>query len=342
MNPIQFSFRELNQEAINSLADLIKQNLNSIEFNSFALGASYPKTFSEEKIKELKKSFQFVLVQSISNELKKEINFEDPEIFILVDLIKSNISFQLKPVYLIGRYNKFQRNIAQTIHYCFHCHGKGCSECNGTGKATKDSVQELIAGILEPAFNAEGNKFHGEGREDVDVLMLGKGRPFVIELMNPMKRILDLNELEKEINSRFKERIKVSDLTFTGKEKIAEIKQRKHEKIYKALVSCEKKIDEKSLPALKGKKISVEQETPSRVEKRRAFLLRKHESEIINFQTVNEKEFFLEIKASAGMYVKEFISGDEGKTNPSINSLLEAKCSCMQLDVLQILDESEN
>ena len=40
-------------------------------------------------------------------------------------------------------------------------------------------------------------KFSSAGREDVDVRMLGTGRPFVIEVLNPRTRSITAEMLEK-------------------------------------------------------------------------------------------------------------------------------------------------
>ena len=47
---------------------------------------------------------------------------------------------------------------------------------------------------------------------------------------------------------------------------------------------------------------------------------------------------FLQKMRKEGTYVKEFISGDDKKTFPSLSSLLEVHCSCKLLDVLEICD----
>ena len=49
-------------------------------------------------------------------------------------------------VFLEGRYRKLVRDLPQTIFYCPRCKGRrgGCPACDGYGKLTKDSVQELI------------------------------------------------------------------------------------------------------------------------------------------------------------------------------------------------------
>jgi len=58
------------------------------------------------------------------------------------------------------------------------------------GHGKMDSVQELIAGeIKDEIFGADEVYLHGSGREDIDVRMLGDGRPFILEFINPRKSL---------------------------------------------------------------------------------------------------------------------------------------------------------
>lgn len=52
------------------------------------------------------------------------------------------------------------------------------------------SVQEEIATVVESTFGATASKFHSAGREDIDVRMLGGGRPFVLELVGAFLWVL--------------------------------------------------------------------------------------------------------------------------------------------------------
>jgi tRNA pseudouridine synthase 10 len=45
----------------------------------------------------------------------------------------------------------------------------------------------------------------------------------------------------------------------------------------------------------------------------------------------------LDIKTSAGTYVKEFVNGDFGRTVPSVTSLLNCKVDLERLDVTEII-----
>ena len=48
------------------------------------------------------------------------------------------------------------------------------------------------------AFGADDCVFHGMGREDIDVLCSGSGRPFVMELKRPRKRRATISPEELE------------------------------------------------------------------------------------------------------------------------------------------------
>jgi tRNA pseudouridine synthase 10 len=59
-------------------------------------------------------------------------------------------------------------------------------------KKFKTSVEEEIGKTLLKMTLGKNHSFHGCGREDIDVITVGEGRPFVIEIINPKKRNFDL------------------------------------------------------------------------------------------------------------------------------------------------------
>lgn len=81
--------------------------------------------------------------------------------------------FQSKSLYIAGRYIKRDREISQT-QFIIEGQRKG-----------KTSVQEVIEGMVLGPLQADSLTFIPAGREDMDVRMLGEGRPFVLELHNP-------------------------------------------------------------------------------------------------------------------------------------------------------------
>jgi tRNA pseudouridine synthase 10 len=323
------------------LSSAISTALGGAEFSSFSLGCSYPSNLSEDEIVLLKKEFQFALTKNLEDALSKPADFKNPQLIITINFPKSKIYFHFQPIFLYGRYKKFSREIAQTFHFCYNCKGRGCDFCKGTGKLTAESVQELIAAHAVPAFRAWKDKFHGAGREDVDVLMLGNGRPFILELVEPEKRSADLKKLQRDINSSNKGKIEVSELRLASEEEMIELKSKQFEKIYSALVGCESEIDEKKLKALTGKEFKVKQKTPLRVLKRRPDMVRERKAKIVRRELLSPKKFRIDLRSEAGLYIKELISGDEGRTKTSISYLLDNRCSCLELDVIEVKEKPQ-
>lgn len=47
----------------------------------------------------------------------------------------------------------------------------------------------------------------------------------------------------------------------------------------------------------------------------------------------------LTVEAESGTYIKELISGDEGRTKPSISEMIGVPCEVTELDVIEIMGE---
>jgi tRNA pseudouridine synthase 10 len=249
-------------------------------------------------------------------------------------------------VYLEGRYLKYSRELPQTVFFCPDCKGHPrrktkCERCQGFGKLTRESVQELVGWVAGKAFGTRKNKFHGAGREDVDVRMLGTGRPFVLELVNPKVFDVDLAALEAEINRRNEGKLEIRGLHWTEKARIAYLKETPHAKQYRARVELGDPVDPARLAALAGNELEVTQHTPGRVAHRRADKDRVRWVTLESFELdpADARQLTLMLTTQHGTYVKEVLSGDDGNTTPSLASLLGVACRCVELDVVAILDE---
>ncbi len=250
-------------------------------------------------------------------------------------------------MYIEGRYRKLSRDLPQTYFYCPQCKGRGCEHCEGFGKLTRDSVQELIAWVALPRFKARRNKFHGAGREDMNVRMLGDGRPFVLELIKAKRPVVDLDEFAAEVNRRNPGRLEILDLHYSNRRRVVEIKETRCPKEYRALIGFGAEDgpgQERAAELLQGwvqaGRIDVVQSTPSRVEHRRARLDRERWIEVLQ-ATPEAPGWRVTIRSQHGTYIKEVISGDEGRTRPSIAQLLGSPCECLELDVMAILPPEE-
>lgn len=320
---------------------------SEVEFDTFLIGCRLNSEILEKE-EELQKSIG-IESESIKKEinrelgkqlevlLEKEVDFDNPNLVIMMDFTRDKVNLQINPLFLEGRYRKLVRGIPQTKWPCRKCKGKGCEKCNFTGKMYPETVEELIAGSVLKATKGKESKFHGAGREDIDVRMLGSGRPFVLEIKEPKIRNLDLKELNDEINNLNKDKIEVLNLKAVTKDRRSGVKSKTTDtyKIYRALVEVEENVDEDILKTLNSIKV-VNQRTPIRVSHRRADKIRTREVKEIKINILDKKHFEMIINCSGGLYIKELISGDEERTKPSVASLLGFSAKCVELDVLEV------
>ena len=86
---------------------------------------------------------------------------------------------------------------------------------------------------------------------------------------------------------------------------------------------------------------TLAQRTPERVAHRRADKIRKRKVIETSNPSINEDEdgnliAEFSLRCESGTYVKETVHGDGGRTQPSIASLIKAKCTVEWLDVADI------
>lgn len=247
-------------------------------------------------------------------------------------------------VWLESRYRKLRRGLPQTVFFCPRCKGdrrrrRDCPECGGFGKLTKESVQELIARRVVPTMQAKFARFHGAGREDIDVLMLGRGRPFVVEVVGARNPDVDLEALRAEIVARAEGAIELEPFVRVPKARVAYWKQTHFDKVYRAEVAVAASPTADALAAARAFAGVVRQRTPQRVAHRRADLDRERELRVLALEPLPDGALALSVLCEHGTYVKEWISGDEGRTQPSLAALLGVASTCRQLDVLEILTD---
>ncbi|MGP8322297.1 MAG: tRNA pseudouridine(54/55) synthase Pus10, partial [Methanosarcinaceae archaeon] len=221
---------------------------------------------------------------------------------------------------------------------CRKCKGRGCEACNQTGKQYPESVDELVSAPLMVATQSAGTKFHGAGREDIDALMLGSGRPFVIEAVRPVIRTIDLNDLTKSINDSAAGKVEVRDMKFVYRDAVEMLKTSKADKVYKLKVTFKESIPEEKLKSaidtLTGTQIN--QRTPQRVVHRRADLVRKRCVHSMELMELMDEFAIITVHCEGGLYVKELVSGDDKRTLPSLAELIGTQAIVTELDVIKV------
>jgi tRNA pseudouridine synthase 10 len=262
----------------------------------------------------------------------------DPEVVLLADLPVGRVEITVLPLYVQGRYRKHDRSLPQTRWPCRRCRGRGCDTCGGTGKTYAESVEELVAAPFLAATGAEGSRFHGMGREDIDARMLGRGRPFVLELRKPHRRSIDLVTIGAGFPTGEAARVEVRELAPAGPGDVVRVKEANPEKSYRVGVVGDApvaKVNEALDLALAR---AIAQRTPTRVAHRRADRVRTRRIVAARLVDASEGRFTLELRTEAGTYVKEWVEGDGGRTEPSLTGLVGLPLRVEFLDVMEIHD----
>ncbi|NJE06437.1 tRNA pseudouridine(54/55) synthase Pus10 [Thermococcus sp. M36] len=318
-------------ESIPEFVEKMKEASAGIKFDTFLVGSRFPPEI-REKEEAIWKEFGIETAEPINREFNRELGkafglavgkdtAKNPDVVFIVEPYSGEIELQINPLYVYGRYRKLVRGIPQT---------------------PLPDFEDSVASIICRSFSkASGGKcvFKGAGREDIDVRMLGNGRPFIVEIKRPKKRRLNLNAIAEEIDASGK--VEVLDLRFVSPKEAERILTKNHRKEYLALVFVEDGVtpEEAKEVARKLTGIEIHQRTPWRVRKARADKVRVRKVHLAEARWLDETHFELRLITDGGLYIKELISGDRGRTKPSVSDLLGKPAWCERLDVLNILDD---
>jgi tRNA pseudouridine synthase 10 len=332
--------------------DIITKALEEYEFHTFLIGSKIDEDIQERE-QSLWKHLTFEDAEPIKMEINREIgkileprlgktvDIPNPDIMAVIDTVYDVVTLQISSLFIYGRYKKLLRGIPQTKWPCQICQGKGCKKCQYTGKLYETTVEELIAQKALEFTKGTDESFHGSGREDIDALMLGTGRPFILEIKNPKKRSINLAELEKKTNQTTKNKVEITCLRFSNREEITRIKAAEFRKTYRVTLEATQSLNKEKLikvaQALQGK--LIKQLTPTRVAHRRANKIRERIIYNCTIESVEGIIARLTLEAESGTYIKEFISGDNDKTKPNLSELIGIPCKVKELDVIDVKGE---
>lgn len=310
---------------LNVFIPKVRKALEGIEFNTFVVGTKVsPELVSREEslweavgiewCEQIRAEINRETGKLLETALAKEVDIQNPDVEIILNLNTGKIEPRISSLFVYGGYKKLVRGIPQTKWDTY-----------------KTSVEDIIARPFMSATKGGWHSLHGSGREDIDARCLD-WRPFVLEIKGPKKRKIDLKTLQKKVNKSKK--VRVYGLRLSSKREVRSIKAEKRDKTYRLVASFEEAPERLSrLRKLKG---PIKQQTPTRVAHRRADLVRKRHVRSISWKKKSSKVLEFTIKAESGLYVKELVTGDDGRTNPSAAKLLDNPAKIKSLDVVRI------
>ncbi|MFB6124175.1 MAG: tRNA pseudouridine(54/55) synthase Pus10 [Haloferacaceae archaeon] len=343
-------------------AERAVESVDGVEFDTYQVGTRTPPLVEENErlLREeagldgdagepFKMEFNREVGKRVGDLAGVEVDFERPDVQFVLDLADDRVETSVNSAFVYGRYRKLERDVPQTEWPCRECHGSGrqgrdpCDHCGGTGYLYEESVEQLVAPVVEDVMDGVDAVFHGAGREDVDARMLGTGRPFVVEVKEPRRRDVDVDRLEADVNAFADGKAEVEGLRLATYGMVERVKKLDASKTYRAEVefAADVTADELADAVADLDGATVEQYTPNRVDHRRASRTRTREVYDAAADRVDARHATVEIHGAGGLYIKELVSGDEGRTEPNLADLLGTEATVTALDVLAVEGEDE-
>ena len=332
----------ISRDVIESFAQQILRNQEECEFHSFWIGVTVGGPIEAQEAVVLKAELKRRVgerVEAVAPHLNATP--AGPDVRFILHHPEGRVVVIVQPLLVYGRYRKHSREIPQSRWPCRWCRGQGCEKCEGTGKRFDRTVEEILAQPVLAVSRAVRTKLHSIGREDVDARMLGRGRPFILECSSPRVRTFDLGAIQEEVNHACREECEFFELQLVKPDLRERMKEMNPDKSYRALVHCLVPARREAVAKLAGlRDVTLTQETPRRVLHRRPNRVRERVVRecAVEFLGASDpvEKFYLTLRTQSGAYIKEFISGDQGRTRPSVDQMLGVPCDCIELDVLEV------
>ncbi len=181
------------------MAEVAARKARRYQFETFTVGVSFPEGIQERE-DELRSDLRLkgnetiktqtakLIAAHVSGKLRKRVNRLRPDLTLLVSPGTGEVTFSSRPVFFYGRYTK-PRGTPQKRELCPDCSGAGCRKCGKTGFERKPSVEGLLRRKISGFSGSDRMTFTWQGSEDRESRVFPPGRPFVVEVKNPVKRV---------------------------------------------------------------------------------------------------------------------------------------------------------
>jgi tRNA pseudouridine synthase 10 len=332
----------LSRSLFDELASRITGELKKLDASTFLIGVRLGEEVFEREL-EVLKLLGLNYSESIKNEIKREVgrrvasitglqpSFTNPDVLAIVEFPSLNVSLDIKPVYLRGVYLKLGRNISHTPWI--------------TREGVKKyplSIQEFLDAKLKGVFQAEKILIHAAGREDVDARMVGTGRPLVVEVVRPLKRRVEIGGLNKLLQSDVIS-VLVEDYAAPRDVRVVKEVVGRKAKVYKILVLLKGDVGDDRLEELENffRNRVVTQRTPTRILRRKKDVARRRKVYAVKVVRLGRRVLEALVYCESGLYVKELVHCDGGRTNPCFPTVLGVGGQPLELDVLGFAEKPE-
>lgn len=298
-------------------------------YRSFTIGSSLPYyMFDKEdyirsryKLKDredIKSCFNFEIRNKFKSLSKKNLNLINPDIKINIFISGNNeysITILSRSLYLLGRYNK-KKFMAQREKNSLK------NDPNGNHDeiiSKKQTIETIIKKTLSNCIRSDRMVFTWYGSEDDNSQVLGKGRLFSIQLINPRERTIKINKVFTDDGMSFKI---IEKRDFFGN-----IKRnfRIKNKIFIKASNPINKIHLIKLMKLNNSIISYRYK--SKTISKKIYYIR--------FKKLDPFHLIINIECDSGLFLRQFVEG-RNFIEPNISLVLRTQCECLKFDIMDI------
>jgi tRNA pseudouridine synthase 10 len=323
-------------DAVPSLCDKAVKAARRYQFDTFAVGVSLPDGVQEREdelrsdlklrgAETMKTQTAKQVAESVSGRLRKKVDRQKPDLTLLMNLGTGDVGITTRPVYYYARYTK-PRGVSQRRELCERCSGAGCPRCSGTGYSRKASVEGSLRKRFEGFTGSEKMTFTWLGSEDRDSLVHPPGRPFVVEVKNPVKRGLP---------RRFAARLRGGKVAVSLGRALPSKPVRLPTFSFRTEITAvsSSKVGPDALADLKrefrGAEVRFERpyERPATKTVYRASA------------TARGKTLLIDAVIDGGLPVKRFVSGE--LVSPSVSEVLKTEVRCRRFDIREVKETGE-
>jgi tRNA pseudouridine synthase 10 len=304
------------------------ESIAALGFRRFIIGVK-PPSWSVDAEREIASVFSLQHWESIKSELKREIgkriariyglepDFDDPEVMVVLDIDRESIEAVIPSITLGIRVVKMARGLR--------------IRRSGGRRSLEDLLSKMDLGreiSIEIPI-----------RDTSRYRILGGGCEAILEIRTPSPGVRDGERLSRSINSQ-PGQYRIEILGRGRRRTLEEAIRRTRRIVYRAYIYSERDLDEESIKRLEGiRDTAIEQKTPERIARLLGHSSERSVSGDIRVERViriSRRTLEILFSLPTRIYVEEAITGDNGRTSPSISSILGSRLYPLEIDIVGI------
>lgn len=271
--------------------------------------------------------------RQLETRLDATVDFEYPDVVTILDLDSESVELQLNPAYLGGRYRKIEPGLESRSRICRVCNGEGtewregqsmpCAACDGSGYDTRASVEWHIAEAICEAMDGSAAIFNAAGGEGPDVLVLGEGRPFVVEVKDARSRPPDTAAISDAIHTASDGALTIEGLEPAHRDFVEHLTQTPIRETYRFEVT----FDEAVSPAVFADAIETLADASIHQRLTRGDRVTDEFRKLghVSGELTDDTSATIEVHATKGVDLEAVLVGDSDRSDPNLAALVDTE-----------------